>query len=424
MDLSRSSSRSARLAVAVLVVGFIAGCGNSGSGGGSTSTPASGATTTAGASAGCGVVPSKPLPSDPDGVLASLPGSTKKLYDGFGGSVVKSRWADWKPSHGGKYTVGITFNALINPFNAALYKQTIAMLKQDPSIGKVIAYTASNPTDTAGQVQQFQSLVRQKVDLIIGLMTPASAFRPVIAQAAKAGIPTISLVNQVGTPDSVDIAPNTWQDVAEPVTTIINAVHQKGEVLLVHGITGTAGDVDEFKAFHELLAACPNMKVAGEVTGQYNPPVVTSAVLKFLSTHPAPVAAVFQTATMAPSIIAAFQKAGRQVPPVLDVGAQVGSLAYWHDNRSKGYTSAGTLAGATALVTEGVQVAQRMLAGQGPKLNLIVWYQPVITDKDVDRYYKPGTTLQTPGTVDGPASLNITGKKLDPLFNHPGAQAK
>jgi ribose transport system substrate-binding protein len=429
------------LLMIALCAAAIAGCGSSSSSSSSSTAAAaaattssgatssgatsSGATTSTGASskAACGVVPTKPLPAGSTPILAKLPATVRSLYTGFEAPVLASQWANWKPKHSGKLTIGVSFNALINPFNAELYQLITGELKSDPAVGKVVAYTASSPTDISGQLQQFQSLIQQHVDLIVTLVPATGPFTPAIEQAGKAGIPTISLVNYVSTPAGVGIAPNTWSNVASPAAAIIKAIGEKGDVLLVHGITATTTDAATFADFNELLGACPNIKIAGSTEGMYNPPVVKSGVLQFLSTHPAPINAVFQTATMAPAILQAFQQAGRTIPSVIDLGAQVGSLAYWKENLAKGYKGAGTAAGPKSIGAEAIQVINRMIAGQGPKLNNIIWPQPNVTAANLSQFVPAGATPTTQGSAENPPSTYITSQQLDALFNHPNAKA-
>src|SRR5688572_20669871 len=66
---------------------------------------------------GCGSY-SAPMPADPEGALASLDAEHRKAYAGYfnypqaNGQILKSAWADWKPSHDPPYDVAIVFGPL------------------------------------------------------------------------------------------------------------------------------------------------------------------------------------------------------------------------------------------------------------------------------------------------------------------------
>jgi len=364
-------------------------------------------------------VPTKSLPPDPSKTLAGLPKSVQSLYLGFATPVQTSSWANWEPKLSGKATIGLSFMNLVSPFQATIYESMLSELKSNPAVGNVVSYTAASPTDIAGQLQQFQSLIQQHVDMIVLLAPVVSPFVPLVEQAEKAGIPTVSLVGAVDSPGVVSVAANTWQGLAEPGASILKAIGQKGNVLLVHGVPGSEIDSEEFAGFDDLLAACPDVKVAGEVNGEYNPPVIKSSVLQFLSTHTEPIDAVFQSGTMATSIMQAFEQAGKTVPPVIDVAAQKGSLAYWNENSEAGYSGGGSVAGAVAVANQGNRIVSRMLAGQGPKVNAIIWPNPVVSADNLESFVEPGWTLATPGAAENPPSTYITEQQLDALFNHP-----
>lgn len=395
------------LALAALAVALLTG----GSG-------AAGAATATAAASKCGSAIAGAVPR----AMKKLPAATQAYYKGYTqfDPLLTSKWANFKPKKKTGFTIGVSFNALINPFNAALFKEVQDDLKKSKAVSKIVPLTASSPTDIQGQVQQFNSLVQQKVDLIITLAGSGPAFTGPINAAAKAGIPTISLINDVQTPASVNISPNVYQNYAPGIETLINAVGQKGNVVYVQGIPGTATDTGGLKITKQLLAPCKNMKLIGQVVGNYIPPVVISATAQFLASHPQPIAAAFQTGAMAPYVMQGFQKAGRKVPPTLDVGAQLGSLAYWHDNLSKGYKGAGTAGGDAGLANEAANVAFRILGGQGPKFNSVLWYQPQITVKNLSTFYKSGSSLTTPGTSEGGgAKTQLPPSVMNSLFNHP-----
>src|SRR6516164_2533050 len=45
----------------------------------------------------CGTVPDVAV-KDPDGAVASLPATSQLNYSGYTGTVLTSRWANWKPA--------------------------------------------------------------------------------------------------------------------------------------------------------------------------------------------------------------------------------------------------------------------------------------------------------------------------------------
>lgn len=352
----------------------------------------------ASSSGGCGNVPTI-APKDPDGVLASLPANARAWYNAYPVGVYKSQWADWKPKHAAPYTVGLAFGPIINPFQTAIYNGIQDALKKSPLVGKVIPLATPGGGAIAQDVQNYNSLVQQGVDLIIAEPTSTASLADSIQAAANQGIPTIMWINSLDSKYAVNVSSNQWLG-ADSIGNAIKHLNGKGNVLGVHGIPSTDVDSFAFDMFHKMLGACPNMKWNGEVVGNFTPPVVQSEVLKFLATHPEKIDLVVQTGVMAPSIIQAFLQAGRPVPLVADEGAQDGSVAWWSQNISKGYFGTGTVTGVNQWTDLAGRVALRMLAGQGLKINTLLIVPVTLSNTNVKSYVDPSWTISTPGTVD------------------------
>jgi len=387
-----------------------------------TASTGSSATESTAAAAACGTLP-KVAPNDPQKALAGTTVKVKTYYNGWPFQLYKSQLANWKPKGKGPYTVGILFDGLSNPFQAYVFNSLQKFLNRSPAVDKVIGVVseAGNPTK---EVQNYQSLVQQGADLIIVQPSSAPAMLPVVKDALKQGVATVAYINPLSDASAVSVGPNVYTSGGQAMANLLKLKGGKGNFLGVHGIRVTAVDKSTWGVYNSLLAACPNVKLVGEIDGNFAPPAVRAAVLQFLATYPGPIDAVFHTATMGPAIIGAFQQAGRDVPSVTAMAAQKGDLAYWSDNASKGYTTTGFAGGPTAITNLMVRVTLRMLAGQGPKVSDIPWPQPQITQANYKRYARPGWTVTTPGTVEQPRSTHYSEKDMNSLFTHPERKAK
>ena len=387
-----------------------------------TASTGSSATESKAAAAACGTLP-KVAPNDPQKALTGTTVKVKTYYNGWPFQLYKSQLANWKPKGKGPYTVGILFDGLSNPFQAYVFNSLQKFLNRSPAVDKVIGVVseAGNPTK---EVQNYQSLVQQGADLIIVQPSSAPAFLPVVKDALKQGVATVAYINPLSDASAVSVGPNVYTSGGQAFANLLKLKGGKGNFLGVHGIRVTAVDKSTWGVYNSLLAACPDVKLVGEIDGNFAPPAVRAAVLQFLATYPGPIDAVFHTAVMGPSIIGAFQQAGRTVPSVTAMAAHKGDLAYWSDNASKGYTTTGFAGGPTAITNLMTRVVLRMLAGQGPKVSDIPWPQPQITPANYKQYAKPGWTVTTPGTVEQPRSTHYSEREMDSLFAHPERKAK
>jgi len=284
-----------------------------------TASTGSSATGSTAAAAACGTLP-KVAPNDPQKALTGTTVKVKTYYNGWPFQLYKSQLANWKPKGKGPYTVGILFDGLSNPFQAYVFNSLQKFLNRSPAVDKVIGVVseAGNPTK---EVQNYQSLVQQGADLIIVQPSSAPAFLPVVKDALKQGVATVSYINPLSDASAVSVGPNVYTSGGQAFANLLKLKGGKGNFLGVHGIRVTAVDKSTWGIYNSLLAACPDVKLVGEIDGNFAPPAVRAAVLQFLATYPGPIDAVFHTAVMGPSIIGAFQQAGRTVPSVTAMAA-------------------------------------------------------------------------------------------------------
>jgi ribose transport system substrate-binding protein len=364
----------------------------------------------------CGALPTV-APQDADRTLARATTTAKGFYNGWPFPLRKSALANWKPKGQAPYTVGVLFDGLSNPFQAYTFNLLQKFLNRAKNVDRVIGVVAE-AGNSAKEIQAYQSLVQQGADVIIVQPASAPALVAPMKAALNQGVATIGYINPIDDAAAVNVAPNVYTSAGASLAAFLKLLGAKGNLLGVHGIRVTQVDRTTWEIFNRLLDACPDVKLAGEIDGNFAPPAVRAAVLQYLATNPGKVDGVFHTATMGASIIGAFQQAGRDVPPVTAMAAQKGELAYWSQNRSN-YRTVGFAGGANALANLITRVTLRMLAGQGPKLNHIPWPQPQITAANLSQYARPGWTLATPGAAEQPASTFWKEKDLDSLFTFP-----
>ncbi len=370
---------------------------------------------------GCGGVPYV-APNDPNGALAAIkltPALTHD-YTGWPDPIGPSAWANWKPKGPPPYKVALVWNSPSNPFNLYSLNLIQKFLKRSPLIDKnIIVTTTSSQTAVAEQVQDYNAAVQQGAQIIVVDALSAPALLPSIQTAAAAGIPTISQINDFNSPDVLSISPNPYLDAAYSADAMVKALGGQGNVLQVLGVPGTSTVVNEQNAWDKIFASCPGINIVGTVNGLYSVSTAQAGVLQFLSTNPAPINGVIETAVMSQGILNAFLQSGRTVPFITDITAQKGFVAYWAQHVASGYHAFGVLGSAESAADICTKVILRVLAGQGPKINQLIWRHPQINDKTVTSIASPSWTDTTIGTVGSPKSTWWTNKDLDLFFNHP-----
>ena len=197
------------------------------------------------------------------------------------------------------------------------------------------------------------------------------------------------------TPDAVSVGTNDWLQAVTLASKVVTQLKGSGTILEVHGIPGVQEDDDAFAGFKSVLAQCPDITIAGQVTGDYNPAATQQAVLQFLSSHPGKVDGVFEAGTMTAGIIQAFKQLGRPVPVIADLGSTEGSMAY--AGRTKGVTrSTAASTPDDAIGQTFAKVVLAMLDGHGPALDQLVTTINIIDNGNLRSVYRSSWTLTPP----------------------------
>jgi len=431
MDRHRSSalarwwgrSLACLLAIAALAV-TLAACGKTSSNSSPTSpaatttaTTSAAATTTAAAStgtSGCGTAPSLPF-HDPSGVISSLGSTYETAYSGNPDPIYASAYANFKPKKSSGFTIGMAFSQAVNSFQA----DTIPLLQKDLAAIKGVSHVTllSAPiTGLTTQIQQVNQLIQQHVDVIVAEPLVPQPFIPLAAKAEKAGIPFISVINGMPTPDALSIGPNATADGANIAAGVAKLINGTGTVLGVHGIPSTGVDHAEFTGYSASFAKCPGVKFDTSLVGQFVVPVAKQQVLTYLSNHPQPVAGAVQPAGMTSGIIQAFDQVGRP-QPAHGIGEPVaGELAYWNEHMSTFKAVAAVIGPQDVARAVSFAVAQ-LLTAHGPKVSEIVQPSVLVTSANLSQFLVPGAGTSSQATVEGPPNSWMTDSFMAPLFN-------
>jgi ribose transport system substrate-binding protein len=380
--------------------------GQSSTGQSSTGQPSSAGSSTTGSSttgaAGkCGTIPTT-LPSDPDGALAALPASLRALYNGYPTGVYKSAFASWKPKSAANKTVGFLLSETNNGYQLALQQILSGMLK---SAGYTVDQVTSSDQVT-DQVADFNQMVAKKVAAIIYEPLSSSAFTTAAANAAKAGIPSISVLNSVDSADTISVGANDWLQGAQLAAAVATDIGGSGKVLDVHGISGVAIDTATYAGVKAVFAQCPGITTDDTIYTQFADSTAKSQVQTYLETHPQKIAAVITSGSGATGVMEGFQAAGKALPELANDSMEDGELAYWYQNKSS-FKGVGITTTPPQLASATLAVVQALLSGKGVRVSAIVLDTPLVTNDNVAQWYSSDMTTSSTGNAGGPTSLNV-----------------
>jgi len=323
---------------------------------------------------------------------------------GYPGTVHKSPWATFKSKKSGGWTIGVSNNQgnANSQLLAEGFKAEAAA--SGGKVKKIISLTANPPNDVTTQLQQMRSLLERKVDIILSTLSSPTALNSVIDQAAKQGVPVISIQGQSTSRNAINIQPNPTLFGYQGARGLVTQMGGKGSVFIVDAIPGISIDTQILGAAKRVFEAC-GLQIVGQVEGFFDPAKAKTETLQFLATHPQQIDGVFQLFNMTMGVISAFQQSGRTVPPVSDIGANKASMAYWRDNASSGYKGTAVGSPTIGIGRYVMATALAVLEGRGPRSTDMAHAPIPIDDSNRARWTDPSWTTATQGISEGPPNV-------------------
>jgi ribose transport system substrate-binding protein len=422
-------------AVSMAAIGCLAACSTaSGSGSSAASASGSSAASASGSAAaaiapatvaasGCGSLPGA-LPPSPDGSLSTLSPALQKAYLGSTDPVVKSAWADSQPVKG-PWKIGYTGFPADDPID----DEYLAEFQKDFNEAKAAGLVTGSldvellpdPTSMtpAGQVQLYQTMVRNGDNGIILQALSAPAMTSVVTAAGKQGIVTSSF-NPIDSPYAISTQVSFYQDAGNAAAAVLKQLGGKGNVLIVRGIPGAAPDTDGYAGIQAALKECPGVTVVGSVTAQFSDATAKSAVETFLASHPGQIDAVLTTGGAATGVINAFQQTGRTIPLVTGNGATAGFFTYWNEHKGS-YSPAATVGSPSQQADAVWDSLIRTLAGNDPRVNVIDPPSVLVNSGNFSSFVQAGQSDTSTNIVPAVASAPyLTTAYLDQFYAKPG----
>ena len=255
--------------------------------------------------------------------------------------------------------------------------------------------------------------------MIFTLPGSPTALCPAITKARAKGILVITDDTAVNCADAINVTFNGYLNMKLGAASVFKALGGHGNVLVVTGYKGSVGEAIEEAAIQAAHNSYPDIKIIGEVEGQWTPSVAQTATATFLQTHPDKIDGILDEGEMGVAAQTALQQAGRPVAKVNFSSGECAAFAFWKANPGA-VTLAASQAPAAAAY-ESFLVAVRMLSGQKPLTNTIMYPIPELSGSQIGTFYKPSMTVKSTCYADSPNISAVPDSYFDPLFKggHP-----
>jgi ABC-type sugar transport system substrate-binding protein len=278
--------------------------------------------------------------------------------------------------------------------------------------------TVNSNLSVPQQISQLNSLMSQGCNVIFAIPGSPTAFCPTFDKARAKNI----LVVTDDTPIYCDNVMNSsfpeYTSAQIQSAALGNKLGGKGHVVMLTGIPGAVGESVTVAGFMAGLKKYPNISV-DQVAGDWTESVAQTAMVKYLATHPETVDGILDGAGMATGGELALQQAGRPLAKEGFYDPECSTFALWKQHPGMVVTSQNQ--GPEMAAYESFIVAERMLYGQKPIVNTLLYPIPGPTQASFNQWYKSTMTLKSTCYASPPASAITGNSYYNNLFK--GGQA-
>lgn len=226
-------------------------------------------------------------------------------------SVMSLLGATATVAHAEEFTIGLSNGWVGSEWRTQMIAEAEEAAKAWADKGvTVTTKVQSANVDVPGQIAHVRNFISQGVDAIIINPNSPTAFDPVFAEAADAGILVIATDAEVSSPDAiyVGIDQKGWAEMS--ARWLAETLDGKGTVVAINGVAGHPANEMRVAGYQEVFSEFPGIEIVNEVNGNWDQAQGQQAMQNILATYP-DIDGVWVQDGMAAGAWRAMQDAGR-----------------------------------------------------------------------------------------------------------------
>lgn len=206
--------------------------------------------------------------------------------------------------------------------------ELVAQLKKAGRVRNYAAYSAND--DATTQAQQLNQIVNAGgTDVVIINPVSATSLNPAIDRALKAGIIILGVDSVISHPGVVTLATDQYKWAAIQAEFLAEKLGRKGNIIIYNAIAGFPASDTREKAFDDVIAKYPNIKVLKKVYHGWDEGEAKTLTTTMISTYKQIDGILNQDCS--PGIMQGFLEAKADVPKVLTSDGSITYLNMWND---------------------------------------------------------------------------------------------
>lgn len=188
-----------------------------------------------------------------------------------------------------KLTVGVTMLSMQNEF---IVKVSDEIDKKAQELG-VELITVDAERSALKQIEQVESFIAQKVDVIIMNPCEVEASSPAVTKALAAKIPIINVNSATSAKPTAFVGSDDVESGRIAMKFIAEKLGGKGNVFMMHGFMGQAAQIQREQGAREILKQYPNLKLVAHQTGEWDRAKSMSLMENWIQSYGKDINAVF-----------------------------------------------------------------------------------------------------------------------------------
>jgi len=282
------------------------------------------------------------------------------------------------------------------------------MANQLKKQGLVESLTITDAQGNANtQIQQIQSMIDAKLDVIVIIAGSATALDRVVADACAKGIAVMNFDSMVDTNElTAKVNTDQLEWGKEAATWLVDQLHGKGKILVLNGPAGISVSDARRKGADPVLKANPGIEILAETNTDYNSAPAQEAVNNLLFSHPEVDGVLSLGGALSAGAVMAFEKQGRDMVPITGENYRQ-FLEMWKAKKLNAWATQQPNWLAALATYAGVKAAQGEDIPAFVKVPL-----PVITNDNLDTYLSRANDFPADGYIYSPYDTKLFDKLI------------
>lgn len=214
----------------------------------------------------------------------------------------------------GEWVIGLSNSYYGNTWRKQMVDSFTRVAEEAKQAGYIKDYVIQNGDGSVNaQIAQINAFILQGVDAICINAASSTALNNVIDKAVSAGILVIAFDSTVENDNAYCLDFDFEKFGYDNGTYMANVMGNKGNVVMVRGVSGSAPDELMFKGYQKVLEENPELKVIATVQGEADGTVAQEEFIKLIPSLDE-VAMIFNQGGDTFGIIQAYEQASKKVP--------------------------------------------------------------------------------------------------------------